>query len=82
MHDVQTILSNVCGVSLSVTDAPNDPGLASLSAAACAVYVACRVLGVIQCSLRQMHLQIQYVTYIALLYKLSRGADKFMKKHQ
>jgi len=42
--------------AVSVTNAPNDPGSALLSAVAHAVYAACRVLGVIQCSLLQMPL--------------------------
>jgi len=45
MHEMQTILTDVHGVclsvSLSVTSALNDPGLASLSVATRAVYVVC-----------------------------------------
>jgi len=48
MPEMQTIRTDVCSVcvsvSLSVTDALNDPGTASMSVAACAVYAACCVL--------------------------------------
>jgi len=46
MHEMQTIGTDVRGVCQSVTNAPNDPGSASL----------CRVREVIRCSLRQMPL--------------------------
>jgi len=56
MHEMQSILTDVRGVRLSVclsvTNVPNDPG----SAAARAVYAACRVCGVVRYSLRQMPL--------------------------
>jgi len=45
MHGMQTILTNACGVclsvSLSVTNAPNDPGSASPSAAVHVAYAVC-----------------------------------------
>jgi len=65
MHEKQTILTDVRGVCLSVclsvTNALSDPGSASLcgwlkSAAARAVYAACRLHGVIQCTFCQMSL--------------------------
>jgi len=56
MHEMQMILTDVRSVCLSVTNAPNDPGVASLSAAARAVYAACRVRGVIRYSFQQMPL--------------------------
>jgi len=56
MHEMQTIVTDVRGVcqfvSLSVTRLK--------SAAARAVYAACRVRGVIRCSLRQMPLAFCY----------------------
>jgi len=52
MHEIQTIVTDVCGVCLSVCLSVTPLKLA----AAHAVYASCRVRGVIRCSLRQMPL--------------------------
>jgi len=75
MHDMLTILTDVRGVSLSVTRLK--------SAAARAVYAACRVRGVIRCSLRQMLLAscISWLLKLSIELQLQVNNNCFVKFH-